>query len=246
MAHELVPVTTVVEFREQMTYPLIPHETPDELFIELWLKGRPLETQKVYRREAGRFLMTLQVIAEEEGVSKSLREVTLPDLYTYLELFSDKEPATLARIVATLKSLFSFAKNTGYSDVNIGAVIRTPKVKRKLARRILSEVQVQRILALEKQRRNYTLLLFLYASGARVSEVCKVRWGDIKEREDGRCQVTLDGKGEKERVVLLPASVAEALDKLRDDARARDGVIDPESAVFASRGGGRKKGGDAP
>lgn len=241
MTQELVRASDFLEFREQISYPLIPRDTPDERFIDLWLYGRPEQTQNSYRREANRFLLTLRLIAEELGQPRSLQQVTLEDLHSYLEMFQGYEQTTLARIVATLKSLYSFAKNTGYMDFNVGAVIRTPKVRRKLARRILSEAQVQRILNLEKNTRNHTLLLFLYASGARVSEVCNLCWVDVKEREQGRCQVTLDGKGEKERVVLLPESVYTALCKMRTET----GEIRPEDPVFVSRGGGRKTRGEA-
>lgn len=245
MTQELIQTRDIIEYREHMSYPLIPRETPDEQFVELWLHGRPEETQKAYRREANRLLLTLQIVGEEEGMPKSLRSVTLPDILTYLEMFSDKERTTQARVVATIKSLFSFAKNTGYMDFNVGAVIRSPKVKRKLARRIMSEAQVQRIINLEKSTRNHTLLLFLYASGARVSEVCKLYWIDVKEREQGMCQVTLDGKGDKERVVLLPASVYSALLRMRKEHEAQGSECRPDDPVFASRGGGRKKRGAA-
>jgi integrase/recombinase XerD len=61
--------------------------------------------------------------------------------------------------------------------------------------------------------RDYTLLLFLYNCGARVSEVTGVQWADLQLAAPR--QVRLRGKGRKERLLPLWRETADALHRLR-------------------------------
>jgi site-specific recombinase XerD len=61
--------------------------------------------------------------------------------------------------------------------------------------------------------RDYTLLLFLYNCGARVSEAADVRWGDLQLVVPR--QVRLRGKGKRERLLPLWPETAKALHRLR-------------------------------
>lgn len=63
--------------------------------------------------------------------------------------------------------------------------------------------------------RDRLLIQFLYYTGARVGEVAQLRWRDIRANRDGRGQVTLFGKGEKSKTVLILKKVYEALLSLR-------------------------------
>jgi integrase/recombinase XerD len=65
--------------------------------------------------------------------------------------------------------------------------------------------------------RDYTLLLFLYNCGARVSEVTGVQWTDLQLAPPR--QVRLRGKGKKERLLPLWRETANALHKLRGMAK---------------------------
>ncbi len=61
--------------------------------------------------------------------------------------------------------------------------------------------------------RDYTLLLFLYNCGARVSEAAGVQWNDLQLIPPR--QVRLRGKGRKERVLPIWRETASALHRLR-------------------------------
>src|SRR3954447_16088580 len=136
-------------------------------------------------------------------------------------------PATRANATAALKSLFSFARETGYLRFNLGKVLKAPPVKNTLDERILDEAAVHRMLALEPSPRNRALLTLLYGGGLRISEVTGLRWRDLAER-DGAGQVTVYGKGGKTRVVLLSAGTWTLLAALRGEAA-------PDAPVFGSR-----------
>jgi len=148
----------------------------------------------------------------------------------YLATLEEAAPATRANAVAILKSLLSFAQEIGYIAFNIGKVLKAPPVKNKLAERIMSEPDVIRMISLEPNLRNRTLLTVLYGAGLRISEACGLCWRDLAER-DGAGQVTVYGKGGKTRTVLLSPNTWRLLSEIRRDAPA----ITP---VFKSRKGG--------
>ncbi len=192
----------------------------DNQVVAMWLHGRPPTTQRAYSYEVQGLLA---------AVGKPLAQITLGDLQGYSSTLEPQAPATRARAINAVKSLFSFAQRIGYLKFNPAAAIQGPKIKNTLAERILPEAQVHRLLALEPRHRNLVLLLLLYAAGLRVSEVCGLKWRDLQERE-GAGQITVYGKGGKTRVVLLSLATWTELITLRDDAGG-------DNAVFASRKG---------
>jgi integrase/recombinase XerD len=76
--------------------------------------------------------------------------------------------------------------------------------------------------------RDHALLLFLYNSGARVTEAASVRIGDLNLRAQEIGSVQLKGKGSKtRRCPLWPATSDELLDLIRNRA--------PDQPVFLNR-----------
>jgi len=192
----------------------------DHQVLTMWLHGRPATTQRAYLFEVQGVLAIL---------NKPLVRITLGDLQDYFSGLVYLAPASLARAVNAVKSLFRFAQKIGYLKFNPAAAILSPKIKNTLAERILSEADVHRLLALEFQSRNRVLLRLMYAAGLRVSEACGLKWRDVVERE-GAGQITVYGKGGKTRVVLLSSETWTELISLKGES----GADDP---VFASRKG---------
>ena len=190
----------------------------DEQMIALWLHGKAESTQRAYRHD-------VQALLESTG--KSLEQTTLGDLQRFEQSISNLSPSSRARALASIKSLLSFSQRVGYLAFNVGAAMGLPKLKDNLAERILDERQVVKLLALEPKPRNQSILEILYYSGARISELCDLRWKDVVPRDHGG-QVTLFGKGGKTRVVLLPDNVFSRLTALRRDSTG-------EAPVFVSR-----------
>ena len=188
--------------------------------IALWLHGRSGHTQRAYRADIQRFLGHVQ---------KPLHLIGLADLQGFADALDTQElePASRHRILSAVKSLFAFGHRLGYLPFDTARPLRLPALRDKLSERILTEAEVQRMLALECQPRNHALLMLLYASAVRVSECCRLRWRDLQERTEGG-QVTVFGKGGKTNVVLLPVSVWSAVMAIRD------GVSD-DAPVFRSR-----------
>ena len=201
---------------------LISQADSDRHLIELWLgKHASRHTRQNYARHARRFLVF---------VAKPLAEVRLGDLQAFSASLEHQAPASRANAIAALKSLFTFAQEAGYLRFNVGAAVKAPPVKNTLAERIMGEMDVRRMLALEPERRNRVLLTLLYAGGLRVSELCGLKWRDLTERDQAG-QVTVFGKGGKTRAVLLSATTWRQVTELRAGA-------DPDAPVFVSRKGG--------
>jgi integrase/recombinase XerD len=192
----------------------------DNQVIAMWLHGRPQTTQRAYAYEVQGMLVK---------VRKPLGRITLGDLQGYFDTLSELSHASQARAVNAIKSLFSFAQRIGYLDFNPGAAIRSPKIKKTLAERILPETQVHQLLALEPSPRNRVLLRLLYAAGGRVSEICGLKWRDVQPRGEAG-QITVFGKGGKTRTVLLSTDTWRELMAIRKDG-------DPNAPVFISRKG---------
>ena len=212
----LVPVAT--------TTLVVPQQADsDQHLIELWLHGRSRHTQRAYRKDAGRFL---------EAVEKPLHRITLGDLQKYAGqlIESGLQLSSVYRMMSAVKSLFAFGHRLGYLPFDVARPLRLPALRDALAERILDETDVLRMIALEGMPRNKAILMTLYAGGFRVAELCSLKWNDLQNR-DKSGQITVFGKGGKTRTVLMPQSVWNALQSLRNEAR--DG--DP---VFRSRKGG--------
>ena len=75
------------------------------------------------------------------------------------------------------------------------------------------------------------MLRLFYASGARVSELVKLMCGDAEERDGGKGQITVTGKGGKVRTILLSPETWKQLRELIGDRPA-------EEPIFKSRKGG--------
>jgi integrase/recombinase XerD len=201
--------------------PIVRHADADAQLVALWLHGRPASTRRAYERDAGRFLAL---------VGKPLPTIALGDLHAYADTLADVAAATRARYLSAVKSLLAFGHRIGYLPVDVGALLRLPAVRSRLAERILDEAATQRLFALEPSPRNRAMLRLLYAGGLRRSELVGLRWRDLQARDDAG-QVTVFGKGGKTRAVLLPPAVWRQLGALR-------GAAGPDEPVFRSRAGG--------
>src|SRR5215203_2216158 len=206
-----VPVLTgeVLDPPAPAALPIPAQADSDRELIALWVaRSASPHTRRKYRAQAAHFLAF---------VAKPLALVRLGDVQTYLATLEGQAPATRANATAALKSLFSFAQETGYLRFNIGKVIKAPPVKNTLAERILAETDILLMIRMEPNARNRALLTLLYGAGLRISEVCGLCWRDLAER-DGAGQVTVYGKGGKTRVVLLSQNTWATLCEIGSEA----------------------------
>src|SRR6266699_1108826 len=206
---------------------LVPLDSPgqDQTIIREWLRSkRSPHTRRAYGQDIATFY---------DCVRMPLAQVTLTDLQDYSDWLASTypEPSTRARMLATVKSLLTFAKDTGYIPVNVGRALQLPQGKDKLAQRILSPAQLQRMLYVAEtsgNKRNHVMLLLLYGSGIRCAELCTLQWCDVQETSAGG-QITVLGKRQKTRSIALHPTVWLAL------TNYRPAEASPSEYVFQSR-----------
>lgn len=209
-----------IDRQQDTTAIAIAQNTEDR--IRLWLHGKSPNTIKSYRRDLYEFL------TYAGGVE--LSQITLNHLQGYEVALGDlgKSQNTIARKLAAVKSLLTFCQKVGLFPYNAGSMINVKPSKDKLSERILSRGEVLDMIYQTANKRDRLLLKLLYVTGARVGELCKLTWSDIKPNEDGGARITLFGKGDKTRVVLIAGEFYQELTQLHTE----DG-----GAVFRSRKG---------
>jgi len=191
--------------------------------IELWLHGKSKHTKRAYTNDIKTLIKYLD--------NKPFQKVTIHDLYDFSDSLFEKSVNTQARILSAVKSLFTFGHKIGFLTFNVAKTLTIPKGKNTLAERILSESEVHKIIALETNKRNNAILRLLYSSGIRVSELCGLSWKDVKQSNNSG-QITIYGKGNKTRSVLLSVETWNVLQAVKE-------TDDKNAPVFKSRKGGQ-------
>jgi len=190
--------------------------------IQMWLHGRPESTVAVYTPEIEAFRRRVP--------GKRLAEVTLLDLQNWAVDLAKQKPRTVARKLSTIKSLLSFAHRAGVIPLNVGAVLRAPKIPSDLAEKILPETAIQKLIRSGADKRDNAMLRLMYVSGIRASEVAGLRWVDCQSRWGGG-QITVLGKGNKTRSIKVSRESWAALMEIKPRK------AQPEDPVFVSRWG---------
>ncbi|WP_445304807.1 MULTISPECIES: tyrosine-type recombinase/integrase [unclassified Microcoleus] len=173
--------------------------TDNAEIIDLWTHGKSKNTADLYRRVATLLLTT---------TDKPLQWLTLQDFQYFADTLekNDLSPSSRRTYISVVKSLQSFGHRTGLIQVNAAAALVTPKPKDTLSQKILSELEVLTMIALEPCERNKLILKTFYYAGLRASELCDLNWEDLSPNAENG-QLLIYGKGEKSRVVLLPKSL---------------------------------------
>jgi integrase/recombinase XerD len=228
----MTPVAIVREVKERKKLASLAPADAQAKLIQLWLHDKSPSSVKTYSSYVTEFLGIM---------GKLLRDVTLEDLYDYADYLTnlDLAPNTQRTRLNVIKSLLSFAHTIGFLPSDVARGLKLKKTADRLNERLLTIKEVQKIIwATEmasyryrgEKQRDLLILKLLYTGALRVSELTQLTWGDLTERLLGG-QVTVVGKGNKTRGVLLPAELWAELMEFRGDAC--DG-----SPVFKSRKGG--------
>jgi integrase/recombinase XerD len=182
-------------------------------------KGLAANTIMAYR-DAIKLLLgfaadTLKKSVEELGV-EDLDESLVLDFLDHVENKRGCSPRTRNARLAAIRALFGFMAREEPSRALHSQTIRTIPLKRTQHKTVdyLEEKEMQALLNavnLDSRTgvRDKALLLLLYNTGARVSEIVELKVADL--RLDGSAQVKLLGKGQKYRSCPLWPETVEAL-----------------------------------
>lgn len=162
-------------------------------------------TKALSKRSIEAYTSDLQTIEDEAG--KPLIQLESITLLKVLSKYKNKR--TLNRKLSSVNSFFDFCYKNQFSHEQ--TKLKFAKIP-KLLPKFLSHKHILNSLELIDRStwiglRNYALILFLYATGTRISECLELRRDDI----DGEWLHIRHAKGEKERVVPIAKIARDAI-----------------------------------
>ena len=174
-----------------------------ESFLEYLLINKSVSknTYEAYKRDLVQF---------EKFLNKTIIEASSRDIIAFLSNIDNKR--SLNRKLSSINSFFDFAYKREL--INEKFKIKQAKIPKKLPKFLTKEEILNSISNINTnsswfELRDKALILFLYATGLRISEALNVKLSDI---EDGWVKVQM-AKGEKQRIVPIAKIALEAINK---------------------------------
>ena len=200
-------------------------------------RGLSAHTVRAYAEDIGSLLTHAARMrrASVDDIDVAVLRSWLAQLHTM-----GKSRATLARRASAARMFTAWAVRDGLADTDAGARLATPRATRKLPE-VLRVDQAAAVMAAAAEDsspiglRDAAIVELLYATGARVSELCGL---DIDDLDGERRTARLFGKGAKERVVPLGVPAVRATSAWL--ARGRPSLAGPDSPpalLLGARGG---------
>ena len=199
-----------------------------------WLASRrSAHTRRAYFRDLAGYLAWL------DGAELDPRQVTRPDLDSYLTLLRTRDPApspaTINRTLATLSSWYGYLVDADLTTRNpVTAVDRAPVDRDHSPTVGLTVAEIRALLRAADAdrthcaRRNRALLGVLVDLGLRVSEATGLDLADLRHNA-GHRTVVIRGKGGRSRELPIPTRLGRHLDAYlaeRQDSVDRDAARD--------------------
>jgi len=176
-----------------------------EAFLEYLLinKGVSKNTYEAYKRDLIQF---------EEFIKKPVIEADTSDVIRFLSQIENKR--SLNRKLSAINSFFDFAYKRDFIDEKIK--VKQAKIPKTLPKFLDKDEILNAIENIDTSKwtgaRDKALILFLYATGLRISEALNTKLSDI---EDGWVRVEM-AKGEKQRIVPVAKAALDALNEYLD------------------------------
>ena len=158
-------------------------------------------TLRAYTKDLNDFILFI----EKESI-QSLIDIKKQHIHQFLYYLSLKKhgESTVARKLASIKSLFNFLIRKKILKNNIVKSISAPKIDKKLPI-FLTQDKMSLLLDLPntsnfKESRNILILELFYSTGVRISELIKIKLEDINYENNS---INILGKGNKQRLVII-------------------------------------------
>lgn len=189
---------------------LLTKATTDNQIISTWLADKSSKlTQKQYSGNIRQFI---------NFVGCELAELKLEDLQGYIKMLEMKgyKPSTIKTKLTSVKSLFSFCYQVGYLTSNVGTLVKFKVNDYKLSDKLINHHDIKLMCDNSYYLRDKLIIQCLYGLGLRISEAIHIKWSDFYN--DGNfINLTVTGKGNKQRTLLITHSLYSELLKLKKD-----------------------------
>jgi integrase/recombinase XerD len=163
-------------------------------------KGVSKNTYEAYKRDLVQF---------EDYIKKPIIEAENMDIISFLSTIENKR--SLNRKLSAINSFFDYAYKRGLSDTK--HKIKQAKIPKSLPKFLTKEEILNAVKTIDTDNwfglRDKALILFIYATGLRISEVLNTKLSDI---ENGWVKVTM-AKGEKQRIVPIAKTAIDAVEE---------------------------------
>jgi integrase/recombinase XerC len=208
-------------------------------YLRIERNASPL-TLKSYRSDLARLLQFL--VSTDAGLHEP-RDVSIGQLRGYVADLHQRGYArsTIARRLASLRSLFEYCRREKLVESNPARALRTPRQGRRLPH-FLSTEQVAKLLETPPDDqpaglRDRAILETLYSAGLRVSELVSL---DLADWDRDSNVLRVRGKGRKERIAPVGRFAAAAiLDWLEHRQTDNSPSATDGDAMFLNRFGRR-------
>lgn len=210
------PQAAVVDLLDRSSS--VVHGTPSSLeFIrlikrELKLRFYQQPTIKGYMQALNAFL---------GWFGRKPHHATREDVREFLEVMVDGG-ASSSHVAVTLSAIRTIFDKMCLRQLTLGLV--TPRKPKRLPV-VMNATEVRLMMEAARSLRDKLLLSTMYGMGLRVSEVSRLRWSEIDI--DRRTVRVYQGKGRKDRYVLLPETLVPVLQGLRAAVPARQVFVFP-------------------
>ena len=209
------------------------------IYLEVEKNFSP-HTIRAYNSDILSFLVWLDTTPLEQTDHTQLK-----DYLVFIQRF-DYSKTTLSRKIAAIRTFYRFLYREKIIENNPANSVHAPK-KNKSLPKFLTGTEIEQILNNIKITtpagyRNRTILELLYATGMRISEMSNLNFGNLNLEEN---EITVMGKGAKERIVLVSQRAKDFLEKYIKNVRymvAEEGTKPEEnedSPVFINKTGYR-------
>ena len=192
-------------------------------------------TMDAYKRDINQYLVYLGDLD-----IKNLSDVKSTHIRDYIRLLSDggMAPASISRIISSIRTYYRFLSSENLLDENPLLLINNPKLPKKLPD-VLSEKEISLIInAIQESsqfyQRDKAIIELLYSCGIRVTELCNLEMSNLFIDED---LIRVMGKGNKERLLPLGVRSKKYLDDYIKHSRNSHIKKSGSSFVFVSRNG---------
>jgi len=188
--------------------------------VNAWLLTRRSEnTRAAYRRDVLHFLQWGSEIGGNKLEAIDLAAVTTTEVGAYARSMTSEgvKPATVNRRLAALSSFYRWAILNKLGGITLNPahgdfVERESGSSQHSASSALDESAVKKLIAAASDAgpRDLLIVLVLSHGGIRVSELIGARVSDVRS-DRGHCTLTVTGKGNKARTVVLPPSACDLI-----------------------------------